>query len=365
MEKKAKTYIRFSSPGLRIGGLKRIPERLDRNIRVASFRVDSPDVQVRRPDGSGMSASLKDLALEGVSWDSTLLKLGSVHMESPVADIYSGHFLDTLQNQTKLGSVDLYTALEKVAGRIFLGRFSLKDANIRYAYYGKSDSLQHQKLDTTNLFIEGLAVDTRLRTYKLDYIRFSTRNLELPLDNGFYTLKVGAVDLTGSSVVIDRIRLISPYPKMQFAYLQPHHKDWFDVSVGQVALAGIDLSTYLSEKVLRIADVQVSDAVLQNFKNQKIPVSRRIVPMIYTGFRRLRLSWISKEWAFSKKRSFSESTGNFQVAVKFPFPINLPSASSTMYWSGRETIFVKPVNVPFISVKNSFPGTVPFFASSS
>ena len=138
MEKKAKTYIRFSSPGLRIGGLKRIPERLDRNIRVASFRVDSPDVQVRRPDGSGMSASLKGLALEGISWDSTLLKLGSVHMESPVVDIYSGHFLDTLQNQTKLGSVDLYTALEKVAGRIFLGRFSLKDANIRYAYYGKS-----------------------------------------------------------------------------------------------------------------------------------------------------------------------------------------------------------------------------------
>lgn len=146
--------------------------------------------------------------------------------------------------------------------------------------------MQHQKLDTTNLFIEGLAVDTRLRTYKLDDIRFSTRNLELPLDNGFYTLKVGAVDLTGSSVVIDRIRLISPYPKMQFAYLQPHHKDWFDVSVGQVALAGIDLSTYLSEKVLRIADVQVSDAVLQNFKNQKIPVSRRIVPMIYTGLQK-------------------------------------------------------------------------------
>ena len=234
-----------------------------------------------------MSASLKDLALEGVSWDSTLLKLGSVHMESPVVDIYSSHFLDTLQNQTKLGSVDLYTALEKVAGRIFLGRFSLKDANIRYAYYGKSDSLQHQKLDTTNLFIEGLAVDTRLRTYKLDDIRFSTRNLELPLDNGFYTLKVGAVDLTGSSAVIDRIRLISPYPKMQFAYLQPYHKDWFDVSVGQVALAGIDLSSYFSEKVLRIADIQVSDVVLQNFKNQKIPVSRRIVPMIYTGLQKV------------------------------------------------------------------------------
>lgn len=167
-----------------------------------------------------------------------------------------------------------------------MGRFSLTDANIRYAYYGKSDSLQHQKLDTTNLFVEGLAVDTRLRTYKLDDIRFSTRNLVFPLDNGFYALKVGGIDLTGSSAVIDHIRLISPYPKMQFAYLQPHHKDWFDVSVGQVALTGIDLPSYFSEKVLRIADVQVSDAVLQNLKNQKIPVPRRIVPMIYTGLQR-------------------------------------------------------------------------------
>lgn len=247
-EKKAKTYIRFSSPRLRIGGLKRIPERLDRNIRVASFRVDSPDVRVSRPDGSGVSALFKSLALEGISWDSTLLKLGSVCLESPVADIYSSHFHDTLSHQTEAGSADFYTALGKVAGRVSLGRFSLTDANIRYAYYGKSDSLQHQKLDTTNLFVEGLAVDTRLRTYKLDDIRFSTRNLVFPLDNGFYALKVGGIDLTGSSAVIDHIRLISPYPKMQFAYLQPHHKDWFDVSVGQVALTGIDLPSYFRRR---------------------------------------------------------------------------------------------------------------------
>ena len=58
------------------------------------------------------------------------------------------------------------------------------------------------------------------------------------------------------------------------------------MSVGQVALTGIDLPSYFSEKVLRIADVQVSDAVLQNLKNQKIPVPRRIVPMIYTGLQR-------------------------------------------------------------------------------
>ena len=284
--KVAKTCIRFSSPELCISGLKRIPERPDRNIRLASFRVDSPDIRVFRPDGVGMSASLKSLALEDISWDSTFLKLGSVCLESPVADIYSGHLRDTLSHQTKPGPSDLYTTLGKVAGQISLGRFSLTDADIRYTYYGKSDSLQHQKFDTTNLFVEGLAVDTRLRTYKLDDIRFSTRNLAFPLDGGFYTLKVGGVDLTRSSAVIDRIRLVSPFPKMQFAYLQPHHKDWFDVSVGQVSLTDIDLPSYFLEKVLRIADVQVSDVVLQNLKNQKIPVSRHIVPMIYTGLQK-------------------------------------------------------------------------------
>ena len=286
VKKKAKTYVRFSSPELRISGLKRIPERPDRNIRLTSFRIDSPDIRVSEPDGSGVSASLGCLALEGIAWDSTLLKLGEIRLESPVADIYPGHVPDTRPHKAKVDPGDFYTALGKIAGQISLGRFSLTDADIRYAYFGKNDSLQHQKLDTTNLFVEGLAVDTRLRTYKLDGIRFSTRNLTFPLDNGFYTLKMGEVDLTESSAVIDRIRLVSPYPKMQFAYLQPHHKDWFDVSVGRVSLTGIDLPSYFSDKVLRIADVQIADAVLQNLKNKKIPVPPHVVPMIYSGLQK-------------------------------------------------------------------------------
>ena len=207
-------------------------------------------------------------------------------MESPVADIYPGRYPDTLSRKAKAAPVDLYATLGKIAGEISLDRFSLTDANIQYAYYGKSDSLQHQKLDTTNLFVEGLTVDNRRRSYKLDDIRFSTRNLVFPLDNGFYTLQVGGVDLTKSSALVEHIRLVSPYPKMEFAYLQPRHADWFDVSVGSVSLTGIDLPSYFTDKVLRIDDVQVSDAVLQNFKNQQIPGPRHIVPMIYSGLQK-------------------------------------------------------------------------------
>ncbi len=283
---KGKTFVRFSSPELRISGLKRIPERPDRNIRLTSFQVDSPDIRVLKPNGGGLSASLGRLALDGISWDSTLLKLGTIRLESPVADIYPGRYPDTLSRKAKAAPVDLYATLGKIAGEISLDRFSLTDANIQYAYYGKSDSLQHQKLDTTNLLVEGLTVDNRRRSYKLDDIRFSTRNLVLPLDNGFYTLQLGGVDLTKSNALFEHIRLVSPYPKMEFAYLQPRHADWFDVSVGSVSLTGIDLPSYFTDKVLRIDDVQVSDVVLQNFKNQQIPGPRHIVPMIYSGLQK-------------------------------------------------------------------------------
>ena len=77
--------------------------------------------------------------------------------------------------------------------------------------------------------------------------------------------------MTGPSVVIDHIRLISLSQNAVCLFASLIIRIGL-MSVGQVALTGIDLPSYFSEKVLRIADVQVSDAVLQNLKNQKIPV---------------------------------------------------------------------------------------------
>ena len=73
---------------------------------------------------------------------------------------------------------------------------------------------------------------------------------------------------------------------MEFAYRQPKHQDWFDVKVGRLGLSGIDLPAYFSEKVVRIKNVEVDNAELQNFKNQQIAVPRRIVPMIYSGLQK-------------------------------------------------------------------------------
>ncbi|MFQ9020582.1 MAG: hypothetical protein ACLR6J_02610 [Parabacteroides merdae] len=64
--------------------------------------------------------------------------------------------------------------------------------------------------------------------------------------------------------------------------MQPHHKDWFDVSVGQVALTGIDLSTlFIGEGATRFELMcrPIGLRVLQRLKNQSnaSTLPRRVV----------------------------------------------------------------------------------------
>lgn len=99
-------------------------------------------------------------------------------------------------------------------------------------------------------------------------------------------MKIGKVNLNNTDLNLEDIHLVSAYPKMEFAYRQPKHQDWFDVKVGRLGLSGIDLPAYFSEKVVRIKNVEVDNAELQNFKNQQIAVPRRIVPMIYSGLQK-------------------------------------------------------------------------------
>lgn len=286
---KAETAVCFSSPRLRLAGLKRSQEYMNRSdIRITAFQVDSPYIQLLKADGEMLSGRMKQLRLDGFSRDSSVLRLGTIEAENPIVDILSGRTpTDSLSRGKKAAFPDVYSLLEKTAKKIFLKELNLTEAYIRYAYYGKEkDSLHYQTLDTTSLHVKGLEIDNLRNSYKCEDIRFSTRNLAFPLDNGFYTLQIGGIDLSQSEAQISHIRLFSPYSKMQFAYLHPRHQDWFDVNIESIALSGIDLLGYFAEKKLRIQDIQVTNATLQNFKNKKIPGPRHIVPMIYSGLQK-------------------------------------------------------------------------------
>lgn len=282
------TSVTFSTPLIYAGGFHRIPKNPAKNLHIASFGISSPHIKLTRTYGATYDVKLKELALNNISWDSTHLLLGSIHVENPVAAIRPGHFMQdsTTKNQVIQIPADLYNKLGSISNQITLEKFNLTNANINYAYYSKSDSLHYQKLDTTNLSVAGLIIDNVNRSFKLDDIRFSTRNLEFPLDNNFYTLQIGSVNLNKTSLALNHLHLVPLYPKMEFSYIQPKHKSWFDVSVGSVLLTDIDLPTYFSDKILHIKKMQVDDVLLQNFKNQKIALPKRVIPMIYSGLQK-------------------------------------------------------------------------------
>lgn len=169
--------------------------------------------------------------------------------------------------------------------RFSFGRLDMAGVTGSYSFLRKDGLPVWLRLDTTNLSARGLSVDMEMRTYRVDSFRLNTRNIRIPLNDGFYNLAVGALAINQRQLRLNNVRLSSPYPKMKFAYAQPRHDDWFDVSVGSLVADSIGLLSYLSDKapgrILHIGDVRIDGVMLQNFKNKQIDVEPRLVPMIY------------------------------------------------------------------------------------
>lgn len=63
--------------------------------------------------------------------------------------------------------------------------------------------------------------------------------------------------------------------------------DWFDVSVGDLVISGLDYGSLFRENVLKAKDLEVRDIVLQNLKNKQIYTPPKMQPMIYTKIQEL------------------------------------------------------------------------------
>lgn len=273
----ADSYFSIQTPLIYATGLNRLPDNLAKRLDLSSLHIESPDLKVLKKDGTVIQASLKDFVINKVSWDSLHFSVGTIDLTDPVVGYRPGHYKVAKATKVKkdsqaTSSNDLYETVARFTPNLSLGKL-----NISNAVWDR---------DTANFRLEGLHINTIKRTLGLQSVRFNTNDLALPLDNGFYTLKIGKIDLNNTELDVQNIHLVSTYPKMEFAYRQPKHKDWFDVKVPKLNLKGIDFPAYFSEKVVRIQKIQVDDAELQNFKNKQIDVTPHIVPMIYSGLQK-------------------------------------------------------------------------------
>lgn len=239
-----------------------------------SFALTSPNLD--------LSLNTDQFVINSVKKDNKSFDLGSFVIQEPtllINQFFRDHPVDKEDTHSKQ---DIYKKLYALAPVINAGNISVVSGVIDY-----KNNLPHkninQKLNTVDLSLRGLNINNEKRTYYLSDINFKTKNLQFPLNGGFYNLKIADMEIDKSRGLFELqdAHLEAIYPKTEFAYKQPHHKDWFDVKVSRVSLRGIDFPSYFANNLFSAKKVYIEDVMLRNYKNQKIPIEHHKMPLIY------------------------------------------------------------------------------------
>lgn len=234
--------LSFTSPQIHLTGIRLPQNRFTDQLVAGNIYVTTPAFEWTKANGIHLSTAMESLELKGMSYDSL-----SVIMSKELS--------------------------------VSQGQFS-------YSWKSDSTILRTESQRNINLVVDHASFNLKDKDFQFADIQLQTNNIQIPLDNGFYLLKVGNLNLAKSGLWLNHVHLVSPYPKMEFAYKQPEHQDWFDVKVGSVALTNIDWPSYWKDGLVHIGGLWIKNVLLQNLKNRKIPVTPHLVPMIYEGLQK-------------------------------------------------------------------------------
>lgn len=257
-------------------------------VNIGKFTLSNGEFDIRQP-GKKLNAQLQDFTLSDINWNNSggksFLDLASINLLNPVINFDVIPQTDTTKVKAESSDKkDIYTLLNPYANKVSVKEFNISDAHINYSDPSRIDKLETWMKNTTNLDIDGLTINTDSRKMNMDDIRFNTKDLSFPIINGFYTLGIGEIDMDkkNGTLQLSDIKMKSVYPKPEFSYRHPTHMDWFDVTVGDVTLSGIDYDTYFSDDILKARQFLIKDVVLLNLKNKKIYTPPKLQPLIYT-----------------------------------------------------------------------------------
>lgn len=261
---------------------------LPKLVTIAKIDIIGLKSKIEQPDFM-FNTTLPSLTLRKIHKDIREFAIGDISILSPSISLNRIiNEIDTISQEEKQ-SQDFYTLMRRFSEFFYIDKLNIKNAEIDYRNTLDGKTLDNRKFNSTNLDFTGLKIDNKEELFSMDDFNLNTKNLNFPIDNGFYTLQVGELNLSSRSGIfnVNELRLLPAYPQVEFTEKHPEHKDWFDISVGRIALSGIDFLTYFRDRILNIKDARIEKVNLLNFRNQKLSRPHRKVPMIYEGLQRL------------------------------------------------------------------------------
>lgn len=255
-----------------------------KGLKIGNWKITGLKVELDEPLLK-LKSDIPSIDINNIICNSDRFSISDIMVSQPSLDMNQIINSAMLQGQQddKNNEGGIYDRLKNISNEFTIAKFDVDNAQVNYRNTLNGKTTRQQEVNSTNLDFTGLNVDARKGNFSMDDFNFSTKNLNFPLDNGFYTLQIGDLNIHkhDRSLILNDLHLIPAYPKEEFAYYHPNHKDWFDVSVGSVKLTEIDYPTYFSNQILNIKDAQVNDVKLLNYKNQKIEIEHNIMPLIY------------------------------------------------------------------------------------
>ncbi len=233
-----------------------------------------------------------DTALLSVSAHNSFLKLRDGQLSSPqiFVEIKKSEEQKTA-SANKFEAEQLYALTAALFDSIEINRFDINNAATKYRFPDGSFISRIKLPDSLALHINGLVLNNKAQTLKLNNLDLSLSDISIPLDNNFYTLDIHKTAMRINSgkgdMQLSDIHLNPAYPKEDFAYHHPKHKDWFDLSSDQIVISGIDLKRLIASKEINIDEIDIQKTVLQNYKNKNIKIQHNIMPLIYEGAQKL------------------------------------------------------------------------------
>lgn len=288
--KNSKSALWFQSPQLSISGVDYKEISGNKEASFVKLQLDSPKVNMITNEQETYCAQLSSIAIDTLVWSNALCHIGNIELLYPLINIKTTTRQQTMTDSIKvpfkgLPSIQLpkilFEKASNIAPELSMNTLDIRDALINYTIQ-KPDTTTHVKLDTTNLAIKNLYINNTSEQLSFQPY-FSTINITYPLDKGMFNIGAKKLELINDTLLVEKMSYTSPYSKMEFSYVDPKHKSWFDVTIDQIGLYGIDYNDLLTSNKLKLKSMSIDNIMFQNFVNQKTKLPRhKWFPMIYS-----------------------------------------------------------------------------------
>lgn len=259
------------------------------HVSLDKMYIQSPVFDLKQND-TQINFTANHYQLDSFFWkmgDNSILKLDNFDLINPTIGYKEKGISKT--KSRPLSRQQIVKTISKYANQIDLGRVNISDLDLLHT---KRQKIENRLVDT-DFLLENLHSNLRENKIEMEELAFSTKDIDFPVADSFYTFKIGDVNFSKrlGNLNINNISLNANYPKFDYAYIHPRGADWFNVEVDKIVLSGIDTDRFLADSMLFVDRMIVDHVLLENFKNQKIEIEHNKMPLLYEQFQKFPLKY--------------------------------------------------------------------------